>query len=99
MFDRLRLDIGRTANLDPAWLQRLGRLAHQIDVQHAVSMACACHADMVSQRKPALEGTGGYAAMQKGLGLILGRLAGRNVQRTVLDLDRQLVRREPGHGD
>ena len=61
-------------DLDAARFQRLGDLAHQIDVQHAVLMVGTLDADMVGQREAALKGAGGDAAMQKGAALVLGSL-------------------------
>ena len=56
-------------------------------------------ADMVGQGEAALEGAGGDAAVQVGALGLVNRLAGRDEERAVLDLDAQLVRGEPGDGD
>ena len=46
-FNRVHGPGGGLGDLDPAGLQRLGDFAHQLDVQHAVDVACALDTDVV----------------------------------------------------
>ena len=95
--DRRRLR--RAGNRDPARLQRLGHFAQQIDMQHAVFMARAVHADMVGQLEPLFKGAAGDAAMEIArLARLLGALRGDDKLGLAL-FDRQVGLGKPGHGD
>ncbi len=96
---RARSGRGWCGDLDPAGLQRLGDLAHQVDMQHPVAMRGAGDADMVGQSEAAFEGAGGDAAMQVGAPGLLGGLLGGDDQRAVLDLDSQFIGGKARHGN
>ena len=68
-------------------------------MQHAVFMDRPGDAHMIGQRKAAVKGAGGDAAMQVGLVLGLGRLAGGDLQGAILDLDAEFLGREACDGD
>ena len=68
-------------------------------MQHAVHAGCAGNAYVICQREPALEGAIRDAAMQVGALVALVRLPGRNDQRILANLDRQLIVRESGDGN
>src|SRR6266852_6289165 len=85
LLDRLRLRAG--GDLDRPRLHRLGDLADQLDMQHAVVEAGADHLDGVGELEAALEGAAGDAAVEvlRAVLLLLG-LAG-DQQRVLPDLD------------
>ena len=75
----LALDRLGAADLDLARLQRLGHLAHEVDVQETVLGHRLDGADVVGELEAALEGAGGDAAVEDGrLVLGLGLAAGHH---------------------
>src|SRR5258708_9853177 len=96
LLDRLRLRAGGDG--DRPRLHRLGDLADQLDMQHAVIEAGADHLDGVGELEAALEGAAGDAAVEvlRGVLLLLG-LAG-DQQRVLLDLDVEIAGAEAGDG-
>jgi len=90
--DRRSLAAG---DLDPARLQRLGHLAHEIDMQQTVGMGGLGHAHVVGQMEPTVEGTGRDPAMQvDAVAILLFRLAAADDQRVLAHFHGQLIRAE-----
>ena len=73
---RFGLDIRGAGDFDPAGFQRLGHLAHEVDMQHPQFMRGPRHPHMIGQRKAPLKGAVCDAAMQIAAGAVVGGLAG-----------------------